>query len=232
MRWRFLARIHKAGRHLLLAILLLAGGCAANSGWQTEAASEDFVEGTHVLGELILSTTRSQALGGEGLLQGLREKLFDLGYSDADIVDGSEATVWAYCYGHNSGVPLCAHHGHYVVHVPVEFRDGLNFNDDGDLATPGDLVEIELVTTSTRKIVGKWIGVYRDASDWGDCRIESLERGSLSTAMSILGGVGPPRAKWLECDSAARDGWIRRPVRGAPPSEPLPVSEWIKLPAR
>jgi hypothetical protein len=188
------------------------------------------VEGTHVLGELILRSTRQQALGGEGLFRGWSGKLFELGFSDADIADGSEVTLWAYCYGHNSGVPLCTHHGHYVVHVPIEFRESLNFYDDGDPNSHGDLVEIELVTTAAGKIVGKWVSVYRDAEDWGDCRIESLERGSLSTALSVIGGVGPPRAEWIECDSAGDNGWIRRPVPGAPPSRPYPVSEWIKLP--
>jgi len=216
---------------LLLTLSSLSGGCATNHGWQTESASENFVEGTHVLGELILSTTREQALANEGLLHGLREKLVDLGYSDTDIVDGSVVTIWAYCYGHNSGVPLCAHHGHYVVYVPTEFREGLNFYDDGDPSTPGDLVEVKLVKTSTGKIVGTWVGVYRNSRDWGDCRVESLERGSVSTTMSILSGVGPPRAEWIECNNAASDGWIRKPVVGAPPSAPLPVSEWIKWPA-
>jgi hypothetical protein len=223
----------QAGLHgrccpLLLALSLLAGGCAANSGWQTEVAADDFVEGTHVLGELILSTTRDQALSDEGILRGWSDKLFELGYTDADIVDGSEATVWAYCYGHNSGVPLCAHHGHYVVHVPIEFREGLNFDDNGVPGSHGDLVEIELVMTASRNIVGKWVGVYRNADDWQDCRVASLERGSVSTTMSILSGVGPPRAEWIECDNAGSEGWVRRPVPGAPPSDSFPVSEWIK----
>lgn len=215
---------------LALAISLFAGGCAANSGWQTEAAPEDFVAGTRVLGELILSATREQALGGEGIFREWKQKLAELGYTDADIVDGSEATVWAYCYGHNSGVPLCAHHGHYIVHLPPELREGLTFNDNGDTSTPGDLVEIELVKTPSGKIVGKWGGVYRSAADWGDCRSESLQRGALSTTMSVLSGVGPPRALWIECANAAADGWLRRPVRGAPPSAPTPVSEWVKVP--
>jgi hypothetical protein len=115
------------------------------------------------------------------------------------------------------------------VYVPLEFRQGLNFDDNGVEGSRGDLVEIELVMTPSRKIVGKWIGVYRNAEDWEDCRIASLERDTLSTIMSILSGVGPPRAEWIECDYAGIDGWIRRPVPGAPPSAPFPVSEWLKL---
>ncbi len=214
------------------AMAIAASGCASDYGWQTADASAEFVEGTHVLGELIMNVSKDQVMAGEGLLNGWRGKLHDLGYTDADIVDGSEVTVWTYCYGHNSGVPLCAHHGHYVVHVPAEYRQGLNFEQDGDPSTRGDLVEIELLQTSTGKIAGRLVGQYRPASDWADCRVESLSRGSVSTTMSILGGVGPPRANWIECSDAETDGWVRRRVVGAPPSDSFPVSEWIRFPAR
>lgn len=213
------------------AVLCAASGCSVNSGWQTANADEGFADGTHVLGELILSTSREQALGNEGVMQGWREKLLSLGYDDADIEDGSSVTVWAYCYGHNSGVPQCAHHGHYVAFVPAGYREGLHFEDDGDPDTSGDIVEVELVRTPKGAIVGKLVGVYRPSADWGDCRMESLQRGALSSTLAILSGVGPPRAIWLECDSAAADGWSRRPVRGAPLSTSMPVSEWIRLPA-
>lgn len=214
-------------------IALTVGGCASNYGWQTEMATADFVESTHILGELVLSAPRSVVLSGEGLFRGWRELLLESGYSDSDIVDGSEATVWAFCYGHNSGVPLCAHQGHYLVHIPAEFREGLKFDEEGALDTPGDLVEIELVKTPSGKIAGKWVGVYRRSTEWDDCRIEWLNRSTASSVMATLGGVGPARAQWLECEYAADDGWIRRPVAGAPPPfEQFPVSEWIKLPAR
>lgn len=215
----------------VILLSLVVAGCASNQ-WHTGTASDDFVDGTHVLGELIMNATRDQVLNAGGMLKDWDKKLFDLGYVDSDIVDGSEVTVWAYCFGHNSGVPLCAHHGHYVVHVPVELRHGLAFDDDGNLDTPGDLVEVELVKTSRGQVVGKLIAVYRSAKDWGDCRIESLERGSFSNAVSILGGVGPPRANWIECTHAESEGWTRRPVRGAPLSTGFPVSEWIKLPPK
>lgn len=216
---------------VLAPVFLAVPGCSVNSGWQSGTAGDDFVDGTHVLGELILSTTREQAISNEGLMHGWREKVLSLGYTDADIQDSSAATVWAYCYGHNSGVPQCAHHGHYVAFVPAEYRDGLSFEDDGDPETSGDIVEIELVRTANGAVVGRFVRVYRRAAEWGDCRVESLQRGALSSTLAVLGGVGPPRAIWLECDSAADDGWLRRPVRGAPTSSPAPVSEWIKLPS-
>ena len=208
----------------------LAGGCASLSSWETEAAPDDFVDGTRILAELVLITTREQALTGGGLMEGWRDKLVDVGYSDADIVDGSEVTVVSYCYGHNSGVRQCAHHGHYVAHVPVELREGLSINDDGNSETVGDLVEVELVKATTGHLVGRIVGVYRKAEDWGDCRFEFLETGSLSTTLSIIGGVGPPHALWIECASAVSDGWVRRPVLGAPLSATTLVSEWVKLP--
>ena len=211
-----------------ISMVFVAAGCATNSDWQTETTSADFAAGTHILGELILIMSRDQALSGDGMLKHWREKLHDLGYTDADIVDGSGATVWTYCYGHNSGVPLCAHHGHYVVHVPQEFRSVLNFGEDGNAETTGDPVEIELVKTARGQIVGRLVSVYRAATDWGDCRVCSLERSSLSNSILVLSSVGSPRAIWLECDSAEADGWTRRPVRVAPPAEQVPVSEWIK----
>lgn len=224
-------RCSYAGVRLAVVVLFAVSGCSVNSGWKTGTADDDFVDGTRVLGELILSTTREQAMSNEGILQGWREKVLSLGHTDADIQNGSGVTVWAYCYGHNSGVPQCAHHGHYVAFVPPEYREGLRFADDGDPETAGDIVEVELVRTPKGAIVGKLVGIYRPAADWGDCRMESLQRGALSSTLATLSGVGPPRAIWLECDSAAADGWSRRPVRGAPLSTALPVSEWIRLPA-
>ena len=112
----------------------------------------------------------------------------------------------------------------------MELRDGLSIDDDGNSETVGDLVEVELVKTTTGHLVGKIVSVYRKAEDWGDCRFEFLETGSLSTTLSIIGGVGPPHALWIECASAVSDGWLRRPVLGAPLSATTLVSEWVKLP--
>jgi hypothetical protein len=218
-------------RALLMLWSLSAVGCASVTSWQTETAPDDFVDGTHILAELVFIATREQALTGGGLMEGWREKLLAVGYSDGDIVDGSEVTVVSYCYGHNSGVPQCAHHGHYVAHVPVELRDGLRVNDDGNSETVGDLVEVELTKTAAGQLVGKIVRVHRKADDWGDCRFEFLQTGALSSTLLTLGSVGPPRAYWIECASAESDGWLRRPVRGAPPSATTLVSEWVKLPA-
>jgi len=218
-------------RVLVMLWSISAVGCASVSSWQTESAPDDFVDGTRILAELVLIATREQALTGGGLMEGWHDKLLAVGYSDSDIVDGSEVTVVSYCYGHNSGVPQCAHHGHYVAHVPVELRDGLTINDDGNSETVGDLVEVELTKTAAGQLVGKIVRVHRKAEDWGDCRFEFLQTGALSSTLLTIGSVGPPRAFWIECASAESDGWLRRPVRGAPLSATTLVSEWVKLPA-
>lgn len=207
-------------------VLLLLGGCATSGGWQTESAGPEFKDGTRVLGELVLSATREQVLANEGLMRGWRDKMLVAGYTDADIVDNSEVTVFSFCYGHNSGVPLCAHHGHFVAHVPEELRAGLHFDTGQDV--DGDLVEVELMRNANGDIVGKLIGVYRSAEDWSPCRSASLESGEVSSALMSLSGVGPPRAMWIECENVDQDGWERHPVPGAPPSAGAPVSTWFK----
>jgi hypothetical protein len=214
----------------LPVIVSLCAGCSTLSGWETQSASTDFVDGTRVLGELIQVSTRDEVLAGQGLLKGWREKLFSAGYSDKDIVDGSEITVWTYCYGHNSGVPLCAHHGHYVAHVPPELRAGLQGDPDSKPETSGDLVEIELNRNPAGELVGRLIAVFRKSGDWGPCRDAYLERGEVSSALLTLTTVGPPRANWIECDHAEVNSWMRKPVVGAPFSRGQPVSQWVKLP--
>lgn len=209
---------------------LLCAGCSTLSGWETRSASTDFVDGTRVLGEVIMVARREDVIAGQGLLKGWREKLISAGYSDDDIVDGSEVTVWSYCYGHNSGVPLCAHHGHYVVHVPTNLRAGLQGDPDGESETSGDLVEIELKRTPTGELVGSLVAVFRKSGDWSPCRDAYLERGEVSSALLSLTTVGPPRANWIECDNVESDGWTRQPVVGAPFSQGWPVSQWVKLP--
>jgi len=210
----------------------LATGCASVSGWETESVSNDFADGTRVLGELIMVARRDQVIAEEGLLKGWRRKLISAGYSDKDIVDGSEITVWSYCYGHNSGVPLCAHNGHYVAHAPPELRHGLQGDPDGNPETSGDLMEIELQRKPAGDLVGKLVAVYRKSGDWGSCRDAYLERGEVSSAVLALMVVGPPRANWIECAHAESDGWVRQPVNGAPLSVGLPVSQWVKFPAK
>ena len=220
-------------RCLRLVILasLLAGGCASQSGWDTETAAADFPDGLRILGEVVLVTSREEAVSGQGLMRGWRDKLIAAGYTDADIVDGSEVTVWAYCYGHNSGVALCAHHGHYVAHVPAALRAGLQGDPDSRPETSGDLVEIELTRMPDGALVGELVAIYRKSGDWSPCRDASLESGAASSALMTLSGVGPPRANGIECDSSvAADGWERRPIPGEPPANGTPVSVWVKLP--
>ena len=78
------------GRMIVILSSLLAVGCASVSSWQTETAPDDFVDGTHILAEVVLIATREQALTAGGLMEGWRDKLVDVGYSEDDIVDGSE----------------------------------------------------------------------------------------------------------------------------------------------
>ena len=218
-------------RMALLLLPALTAACASVSGWETEKADADFPDGMSILGEVITVLTREESLSDQGLLKGWREKLIAVGYSDEDITDGSEVTVWAYCYGHNSGVPLCAHHGHFVAHVPPELRGKLGGDPDGETDTSGDLVEIELTRSPTGALVGEVVAIYRKADDWSPCRDASLERGTAASALMSLSAVGPPRASWIECsDEIDADGWVRRPTPGAPASEGPPVSVWVKTP--
>ena len=222
-----MTKIRKITLGIGLASVVLTGGCATTSGWETQSAGADFPNGVRVLGEAVLLPTREQVIANEGLLNGWRDKLLEAGYRDEDLVDGSEVTVWAYCYGWNSGVPLCAHHGHYVAHIPPELRGQLTVNDDGNPETAGDLLDVELTRTPSGQIVGRLISIYRRSADWGPCRQARLEQESL---LASLAGVGPPRAAWIECDNVESDGWVRRPVPGAPSSNGPPISQWFKLP--
>lgn len=156
---------------------LLATGCASLSGWETESVGDGFPDGLRILGEVIMVASREEALSGRGLMKGWREKLISAGYEDEDIVDGSQATIWAYCYGHNSGVPLCAHHGHYVAHIPSDLRAGLHGDPDSHPDSSGDLVEVELTRTPSGALVGRVLAVYRQSGNWTPCRDAYLESG-------------------------------------------------------
>jgi hypothetical protein len=209
-------------------ILILSGGCSTLSGWDTQSASNSFIDGTVVLGEVITIATREETLNRGGYFQGWRDKLISAGYSDKDIVDGSEVSVWTYCFAHNSGVDWCSHTGHYVAHVPDELRKELK----GDDQYPhGDLVEVKLGKTEKGYLVGEVVAVYREAENWNNCHIEKLQPSSaLYSAVSTLMLVGPPQGAWIECEMDANQGWKRRPVSGAPLSAGQPVSEWVKYP--
>ncbi len=204
------------------AILTACAGMAPR--WHTEDAPTGFLSGTRVLAEVTGLAPHEWIETGEGLFEGWGEKLAAVGYTLGDIADGSEISAWAYCYAHNSSIPVCANHGQYLAHVPEAFRGELRAESTSER---GDLAEIELTATPDGKLVGKLVAVYRRSGDWGDCHIARWEDTSMAYALSSL---GPPRALWIECDGAESDGWIRSPVRGAPPAAPDPVSTWIKLP--
>lgn len=209
-------------------ILMTAGllsGCGPMSAfsWATKDAPKDFVAGTRVLAEVIHIVPRQSVVHEEYLFGGWRDTLISVGYSDSDIVDGSEIIAWAYCYGHNSGVGLCAHHGHYLAHVPEQLRTDMHsYSNVGN----GDLIEIELFAADSGRLVGKVVGVYREWDDWQDCREASLE----VKHRWMYAALGPPQARWIECDNLESDGWLRSPVRAAPVSSGRPVSIWIKVP--
>lgn len=221
---------HLAILNSYMLLSLLTTGCASIPDWDTKSASSDFVDGTRVLAEVVLIATRHQVISNDFGTDGSLAMLISAGYTDNDIVDGSEVTVWSYCFGHNSGVHICRHTGHYIAHVPLELREGLQASPAWD--TTGDLVEVELTKTPTGYLVGKVVTVYRKSEDWSPCRrAEYQPTSELSNVLlSTLTTVGPPRAKWIECENLEGEGWVRRPVRGAPPSKGPPISEWVKIP--
>lgn len=212
-----------------LTVFLVLTGCATHHGWKTRTAPNDFVDGTIVLAEVILSASREQVFEGQGILEGWRDTLLAAGLSDHDIVDGSEVTLWTYCYGHNSGVPLCAHHGHYLAHLPEHLRKEIRGDPDSRNDTNGELVEVKLTRMPSGRLFGEVVSVFRPSTDWGDCREATLDRSGTETALLSLTMVGPPRASWIECTGAESEGWVRRPVVGAPLSKGPQVSEWVKL---
>jgi len=225
-QYKYRVSVRSAGSITVLitcsVILTACAGIAPR--WHTEDAPTGFVSGTRVLAEVTVLAPREWIEIGEGLFEGWQEKLLAVGYTDDDIAEGSEISVWTYCYAHNSSVPVCANHGQYLAHVPEAFRRELRAEST---SVRGDLAEIELTATPDGKLVGKLVAIYRRSRGWGDCRIAKWEDTSIAYAPSSL---GPPRALWLECDSAESDGWMRSPDRGAPPAAPDPVSIWIKLP--
>lgn len=223
-------KVHIYCRASYFLLLLITAGCASQSGWETQSASPEFVNGTRILAEVVMITTRDESLSNKGLLLGWRDKLISAGYTDNDIVDGSEITIFTYCYGWNSGVSICAHHGHYVAHVPVELQGKLKGDLDATWSTSGDLVEVELNKTPKGYIVGKVVRLFRKSDDWSPCRKVSLEQVSeASVVLSTLAGIGPARAMWIECDESNAGGWTRRPILHGPQSAGPPISEWVKL---
>lgn len=217
-------------RGLRAAVLLLAvSGCASLDGWDTEQAPPDFVEGERVLAEVTGLFTRAQVLSGAGWVKDWQQKLEAAGHEPENIVDGGTAVVWTYCYGHNSGVPLCRHTGHYVARVPESLRGALQADSPADVDPDanGDLVEVALSRTPEGDLIGEIVSVYRQSADWGTCRVARFEDTSALYALSV---VGPPRAIWIECDDLEQEGWRRRPVRGAPMQGGPPVSEWVRAP--
>ena len=81
-----------------------------------------------------------------------------------------------YCYGHNSGVPLCAHHGHYLAHLPEYLRNKVRGDSDSRIDTNGELVEVRLTRMPSGRLFGEVVSVDWPSTDWGGCRQATLER--------------------------------------------------------
>jgi hypothetical protein len=214
---------------------LALGGCAASMDWQTEKADPGFVDGTRILAQAAVLYTRDQILAGkrevnsqtDRIPERWREKLLSVGFSDADIVDGSELGSQTYCYAFDT-VITCRHRGIYLAHVDPSLQGKINLQTRW---TRGDIVEIELRKTPSNDLVGVVVATYRKFDSWQDCRMEDLGD------MGILkySPYGPWNAGWLECDGLEERGWSPRIVRSAPYSDPNKppvrhVREWIKLP--
>jgi hypothetical protein len=224
--WRSGIRRHESSSTALVAASVAAflASQAEAASWHTERAFEGFVPGTHVLAEVTLAAPAQAVQRGKGLFKGWKSKLLAAGYSEADILDGSEISAWSFCYAHNGIVGQCANHGQFLAHVPEELRANLRATQD---STPGDLVDIELSLTPKGDLVGLVKSVYRGAADWRDCKVEFLKP---TTSKLLTLTQGPPEGIWLECPSVEADGWIRHPVIGAPFNDGPPVSMWIKPP--
>jgi hypothetical protein len=110
------------------------------NGCKNQSASPKFVDGTLIIAESVMTITRVQVLTNKSLFLSLRGKYISAGYAGYDIFDGSEITVFTYYYGWNSGVAICAHHGHYLTHVTVELEGKLKSSIDSTSDTLGELV--------------------------------------------------------------------------------------------
>jgi hypothetical protein len=208
-------------------VALVLGGCAGLS-WETEKADSSFVDGTRILGEVGWAYTRDEVLAEKDpYVPGWRTKLLSIGFTDAEIVNGSEVSVHTFCYAWDMAVP-CRHRGVYLAHV--------NPNLQGKVASRrgrlhGELVEIELRKTPSNDLAGVVVAIYRKGDDWQDCRGKNLgDMGIFKYSPS-----GPPNGAWIDCDGLEKEGWVQRVVRSAPSSDPnkpplIYVHEWIKLP--
>lgn len=211
-----------------IMFVMIIQGCASISGWQTEKAGTDFKNGTRVLGELVYKASHENIQKNEGRFNGAKEKLLTAGYSESEIEEGSVVTIFTYCYGHNSMVPICRHSGYYIAYIPGNPDRRLTYsNDVQNENKTGDLVEIELTRTEKGDVVGKFISVYRKSGEWNECHGSTLKARPINDAIMSF-SVGPPRAAWIECDGIEKEGWTRQPVPGAPFNTGTPVSEWIK----
>ncbi len=216
-----------ASARIQIAIVLLLSGCAFTPKAPEERGG-NLVSGTRILAEVagvytrdeILNPSRDQKAPHKWYTAGWYTKLLEAGYKDSDVVDGSEVSAETSCYAHNARVG-CRHISWYMAHVGSELRGQLR---PAQTYGRGDIVEIELRTTPSNKLVGLVTRVHRNHDDWRDCQIRGLE----TSALFLLSPMGPPVGRWLDCaDLENEEGWARVHVPGAPLAG---VYEWRKLP--
>jgi hypothetical protein len=217
------------------AIALSFCGCSfAPRIKQSEQAPENFVERTRILAEVTGTYTRTQILQPKQSWTGVETwhaRMLSVGFTDADIVDGSEVSASTYCYAHNSNVG-CRHQGLYFAHVPSALQGQLSarWENGVQVRQHGDIVEIELQQTPSNDLVGVVVAVYRKYDSWASCRWERLNYEGF-----VPSPFGSPIGMWLDCDELEKEGWQKRRVAHAPPPGPLNapdrfIHEWIKLP--
>lgn len=186
----------------------------------------NFVDGKRVLAVVERVFTRDEIINAKAdsqyplrLLEGWYRKLLDAGYSDSDIVNESGILAISYCYGHST-MSQCSFRGYYEVYVGAELRGQLVPSRSVEIRgrqkyEHGDIVEIELQPTALGEFIAVVVGVHRKHDDWRDCRVRELENNPVEVLITWLFLLGPPQARWVECDGLEKDGWRRVFVRGA-----------------
>jgi len=209
------------------AISIALSGCAEPRVRQTEFAPPGFVNGTVVLAEVGGVTPRETMLHPAPENEwvhpsSVRQGLLSIGYTDADIVDGSVVVARSFCYTHSTG--HCRTWGYYFAYLPPALRGKITFSmdeHDRKVRPQGDLLEIELREAPAKQLVAVVVAIYRKSGDWGSCRLEDFDAGNRY-------------AMWIDCDGLEAEGWVRQHVPGSPsPPRGSPdrdAHEWIKLP--
>jgi hypothetical protein len=197
---------------LSLALGICLFLCACGGGVPVrEDVPPGFQSGTHIIGEVVKLYTRNQVLKNElpKFTSDLKSDLLATGISESDIVDGSEVGVFTYCYAHNSSVSCLEHMGYYMAHASPELRDQIKL---------GSVVEVDVSLNKKNRLMGSIVRVYGAIDDPAvGCSLKKLNYKGLAT----FSPLGAPVGAWYDCKGMEKDEWVRRCVRGAPPTGPL-----------